>query len=305
MTVAARRAPLSLHPALVVARYTLLSIVRRRWLAFAGAVGLVLLVIDGTYSKGNDHVLPNSFTAQIPHRLAYQVFQSSASITAAIVGGLAMVVAMSVVRDDLSTGAAELLLTKPLPRPWYALGKVATLAVSVAAIAALAAGLRVLVLLLVMDDSAYVADSLLDTLAIAADAFVLGLVVLAISPWGSSLAAALVATILFLVATMAAPQMDRIARHDIVQPEATYVMVAYDLSPRLLSGPRHPYSIDDTPICTSTVSGEPSCTFRATPVATSRPGSSALDVLAWAAYAVGMTAVMLLGIRRFSGRATE
>lgn len=109
MTVAARRAPLSLHPAMVVARYALLSIVHRRWLAFAGALGLVLLLIDGTYSRGNDHVLPGSFAARIPHRLAYQVFQSSASITAAIVGGLAMVVAMSIVRDDLGSGAAELL----------------------------------------------------------------------------------------------------------------------------------------------------------------------------------------------------
>lgn len=302
MTVAARRASLSLHASLVVARFTLLSIIRRRWLAFAGGIGLVLLVIDGVYSKANDHATP--YMALVPHRLADQVFRSSAALTAVIIGGLAMVVAMSIIRDDLGSGAAELLLTKPLPRPRYALGKVATLAVTVGVIAAVTAVVRVGVLLVTLDDSAYVADSVLDTLAIAANAFVLGLVVLAVSSWGSSLAAALLAVILLLVGTTTAPMMRSVVQQEIVDPQATLVTVAYFVSPRMLSGPRDDYSVQGGGSC-SIQSGQRVCTYDATPIVTTVAGSSAVDLLAWAGYGAGTIVVMLLGIRRFSGGVTE
>jgi ABC-type transport system involved in multi-copper enzyme maturation permease subunit len=304
MTVAARRASLSLHPSLVVARFTLLSVVRRRWLAFAGGIGLVLLVIDGMYTKANDHLAPNSYLASWPHRLAYQVFVSSASLTAVIVAGITMVVAMSIIRDDLGTGAAELLLTKPLPRPWYALGKVATLAISVVVVAGVIGLVRAGVLLVAMGDSAYLADTVFDTLAIAADAFVLGLVILAVSSWGSSLAGALVAIILLLVTTSTAPLMMGVARHEIVDPEATLVTVAYYASPRMLSGPADHYSVNGGKTC-SIQSGQEVCTVDTTPVVETSAGSSVVDMVAWAGYGAGTIVIMLLGIRRFSGRLTE
>ena len=304
MTVAARRVPLSLHPSLVVARFTLLSVVRRRWLAFAGGVGLVLLVIDGMYITATDHLTPNSYLALSPHRLAYQVFQSSASLTAVIVGGLTMVVAMSIIRDDLGSGAAELLLTKPLPRLWYGLGKVATVATAVVIVAAVTALVRMGVLLVTMHDSAYLADTAFDTLAIAADAFVLGLVILAISSWGSSLAAALVAAILLLVSTSTAPLMTAVASHEIVDPQATLVTMAYYVSPRMLSGPADHYSVKEDRAC-SIQSGREVCTVDTTPVVETSAGSSAVDMIAWAGYGAGTIVVMLLAIRRFSGRLTE
>jgi len=304
MTVAAQRAPLWLHPSLVVARFTLRSIVRRRWLAFAGGVGLLLLVIDGIYSKANYQVLPHSFEAQLPHHLAYQVFVSSASLTAVILGGVTMVVAMAIIRDDLGSGAGELLLTKPLPRAWYGVGKIATLAVAVVSIAALTALVRAGVLLVATGDSVFIGDTLFDTLAIAANTFVLGLVVLAISSWGSSLAAGLVAAILLLLAINSAPLMRQVARHDIADPEATAVTVAYDASPRMLSGRRDYYTVNGAQTC-SVQAGRFVCTSDPTPVDLATAGSSAVDVVALAGYGAGTIVILLLGIRRFSGRQTE
>jgi hypothetical protein len=305
MTVAARRASMSLRPSLVVARFTLLSIVRRRWLAFAGGIGLLMLAIDGIYTKSNDHAAPNSYLALIPHRLADQVFRSSAALTAVIVGGLTIVVAMSIIRDDLGSGAAELLLTKPLPRSRYAFGKVATLAVTAAVIAAVIALVRIGVLLIAMNDSAYVADSAVDTLAIAANAFVLGLVVLAVSSWGSSLAAGLLAAILLLIGTVTAPMMQDVGRNQIVGSQAQLVAIAYYASPRMLSTARNSYSADIGTRCTTAPSGRSICIDYATPRLTSFGGSSFVDVIALAGYGAGTIVILVLGIRRFSGRLTE
>lgn len=304
MTVAAQRGALWLHPSLVVARFTLRSAMRRRWLAVAALLGLVLLVVDGVYTKTNTHIR-DELLAQMPHRLAYDVFVSSASLSAVIIGGAGMVVAMSILRDDLGSGAGELLLTKPLPRAWYAAGKVATLALTLLGITALVALVRIGVLLLTMDDSAYLADSLLDTLAIAANAFVLGLIVLAITSWGSSLAAALVAVILLLMATTTAPLMQRVASHDIVDPEATLVTVAYDAAPRMLGGPKDYYGIRGGGGGCTFQSGRTVCTLDTTPVDTAVAGSPAMDVVAWAGYGAGTIGILLLGIRRYSGRHTD
>jgi hypothetical protein len=148
-----------------------------------------------------------------------------------------------------------------------------------------------------------VGNTLIDSLAICADAFVIGLIVLAVSSWGSSLAAALVAVILFLLATMSAPLVAS-DQGRVAEPDATLVRLAYDLSPRMLNGPRDEYFWSDFGHC-DVESGHMSCTSLGRPYVITRPWSSALDVLAWAGYGAGTTVFMLLGIRRFSGGATD
>lgn len=303
MSAAVLRNPRSLHPSLVVARFTLLSLLRRRWLAITAGIGLLLLVVDVIYTKASDRAAPGSFGALRPHRLAQLVFQSSGALTAVIIGGITLVVAMSVIRDDLGTGAAELLLTKPLPRAWYAFGKITTLASTVLGLAAVVAVLRAVALRMGLNDSAYVTDSVLDTFAIAANAFVLGVVILAVSSWGSSLAAALAAAILLLMSNATAPLMISVDRHEMAGPQASAVRLAYYASPRMLRGPVD-YYLNGTTTCHFGPKGL-LCRTDTTPVLQTNAGSAVVDVLAWSGYAAGMMAIMVLGIRRFSGRLTE
>jgi ABC-type transport system involved in multi-copper enzyme maturation permease subunit len=274
-----------------VARYTLVEMSRRRLLVALVAVAVALVVVLGIAPL----ILPGFRTGT---QRSYFLLSSLNGVIGFffLISGFA--IAMTVIYNDLDSGAAVGIFVKPISRLQYTVGKAAATVIVLALLTAVLALLTV-GLLLINGGTGYDYGAVFtNLLAGTANILVLVVLVMALASVMNNVVAAIIGFVVYEVFGAVSTLHALVANHTLTaSPWAGIINVLYWLVPHSLisSLPREVIRIGLAAgiIPATTRAGRPTNPYASVPAP-----SGVSDILFWAAYCLVIGALLYLAIRR-------
>ena len=274
-----------------VARYTLVEMSRRRLLVALVAVAVALIVVLGIAPL----IIPGSRTGI---QRSYFVLSGLNGVVGFFVLISGFAIAMTVIYNDLDSGAAVGIFVKPVTRLQYTVGKAAATLVVLALLTAVLALLTVAVLLINGGTGYDYGAVLTNFLAGTANILILVVLVMALACVMHNVVAAIIGFVAYEVFGVVSTLHALVANHTLTaSPWPGIINVLYWLVPHsLISTLPHELiriGLAAGVIPTTTREGRPINPYASVPTP-----SSVGDILFWAAYCLVIGALLYLAVRR-------
>ncbi|MBO0836657.1 MAG: hypothetical protein J2P28_14270 [Actinobacteria bacterium] len=270
-----------------VARFTVLEITRRRLLVSLVLIAVLLVAVIG---------LSPLFTPGLRTETQRATFalNSMSGVLGLylLVSGFA--VGMTVVYNDLESGAAVSIFVKPLSRLEYTVGKTAAVIIVLAILAATLSVVSTILLLANGGTSYDYGAVVTNFLAGAANTLILVLLIMALSTVMNNIVAGIFGFVLYELFSGLSSLHTLVVNHVLTaEPWAGIVKVVYWLVPHSLFS-----SLPREIVRVATLGATPRPGARFNPYAGVPSPSGVGDILFWAAYCVVIVLVLYLAVRR-------